>query len=119
MAKKGFRPKRKQQEFVDEFLKSKDEGLEDVAKRLELSMDEIEGWFENEDFRRWAKKRLKNFALKESFEVWKTALLKAKKGDIQATKLILKLVDDGEIEQEGSNYEEILRECGYVESEDR
>lgn len=117
--KKGFRPTRKQKEFFEEFLRSRDEGLDDVAKRLGVSVDEIEGWFSTDDFLSWARRRLKSFAIKESFEVWKIALHKAKNGDIQATKLILKLIDEDISDAVESRYEEILRECGYVEGEDR
>ncbi|MGB9561175.1 MAG: hypothetical protein ACPL6C_00020 [bacterium] len=119
MGTKGFRPNKSQREFFEEFLRSKEEGIDDVAGRLGVSVDDIERWFENDGFLKWARRRLKSFAVKESFEVWKIALQKAKRGDIQATKLILKLIDENISECEELRYEEILRECGYVEGEDR
>ncbi len=107
-----FRPTRKQKLFIEEFFKSEDTDFGKVSEKVGVSYEQVCRWFEYPPFMKWARKKLKSIIAKGSLEVWRAILFRAKRGDIQATKLILKLLEetDGNNHQ-NSAYEELLKVC--------
>ena len=107
-----FRPTRKQKLFIEEFFQTEDEDFRVVSEKVGVTYEQVSKWFEFPPFMKWARKKLKSIMAKGSLEVWRAILFRAKRGDIQATKLVLKLLEetDGDNPQ-NSAYEKLIKVC--------
>jgi len=117
--KKKFTPNRKQKAFIDKFFSCDEISIDQVCEELNIENSTVEKWFNNPGFMTWAKRKLKSILNRGSLEVYRSVLSKAKRGDIQATKLIFKIMDDDSQNlRSDPNYEILIDQCG-IENDDR